>query len=178
MGVTTNYDLRFPVLGNTPNIPVDIEALADDVDAALTARAAAPITSAVPATDIALGNDAWTTICTLAAISLDFARNVRLEARAELYNTGATEAASCALRIIDTSQGSAFVAGTGMLVIGTDTPGSNDHANLVIAQTILQGAGAHTYRLQGYRVNGLVSAIKTETLGGQALAATELRAIA
>lgn len=165
----------YPVAGSDPpNGAAQIQALAEAVEAAV----ARTITSAVPASDVALTNGAWTDVCTLAVIAVvGVARSIRLEAHAEFYNTHVSAAANAALRIQDTNLGTT-VATSGKFVVGANMGGSGDHVDVLIAQTLAAAVGNHTYKLQAYTANGTTSVIKTETLASEVMVCTRLAAIA
>lgn len=176
MSATTPI-LLFPypqAASDPPNGAAQIQALAEAVEAAV----ARTITSAVPAADVVLGNDVWTDVCTLAAITVaGVARSIRLEAHAAFANTHVSQTATIALRILDTNLGTT-VATSGKATVGANIAGNSDHADLVIGQTLSAAVGTHTYKLQAYRINGTVSVIKTDTLAAEVMASTRLAAVA
>lgn len=164
--------LEYPTPGDPPDGAGQIQQLATDVEAAL------PLTTivAIPATDVALTNGSWQDVATLAAIVVaGVARKVKLHAHAAAVNAHASAAASIALRIVDS-----FTAGTvatsGKTVVGANTAGNSDHADLQISDEILAAVGSHVYKLQAYTINGTTTLTKTESLGGETLAATRIRA--
>lgn len=163
---TTQRGLAYPVLTDAPQVPADIQALADSVEAALDGA----VLVGVPAgATVALTGSAWTPICSV-AITLPYDTLAEIVGWARIQSTGSGRP-MVALRILD---GSTFLFGTGQRHVGgtSDTLGEED----IIAtprRKIALTAGAHTLNLEGYKdANGSVDVKKTQTLAGQAIDTT------
>jgi hypothetical protein len=140
-------------------------------------RAYHHVLSATPGGDVNLTNNAWTDICTLPLLTLANDRTVRFEARAEMFNTHVTQSSQVAIRIIDTSNGNAFILGSGKDSMGENAAGFPDHVIVYINESVPVLAGAHTYKLQGFAVNGTAVVEQSVVAASQTLICTRLAAV-
>lgn len=165
---TTQRLLQYPVLTDAPNVPADIQALAEDVEAAIDGALAVGVPAGAT---VSLTGAAWTPICSV-AITLPYDTLVEIVGWARVQSTGAGRP-MVALRVLD---GSTFLFGTGQRHVGGtgDAFGEEDIISTP-RRKIALAAGAHTLNLEGYKdANGAIDVKKTQTLAGQAIDTTGL----
>jgi len=159
---TPTLGLPYPVLSDPPNVPADIQALANALDTLVNGVTTVGYPSSA---SVSMGANAWTTLCSV-NVTLPATQVVEIVAWARIVNSGATRPIT-ALQVLD---GSTLLFGTGQVdVPGTgDNPGFNpvDVYINTPRRAISLTAGAHTLNLQAWKdSNGTLDAKQLSTFG-------------